>query len=230
MMIYQKGDILLKVDTRAIFARGTIFDTRHHAMVVIDTQPQNKCPIVAHMTFHPPGLKIEAIKHGKDWHLVRYPFDDKVRQKIADMAVAAHEAQKLTISPAFLERQYNKSLSSRDPFSRCKQNKMAAFKAQIFNPTPPAITEISCHEFVLAIIHSALMEYDKPIPESLQFPPVLGWSDILLEAALHDKNAEVIHLPRIGSSLHMASNQHGFFSREQEGKASTRPDSACPIL
>ena len=70
-----------------------------------------------------------------------------------------------------------------------------------FNPTPEAAIVMSCHEWVIAMIHHVCTKTNTPIPTALKIPPHLAWADRLAYAALQSSEMA-------SSILSISSHEH----------------------
>lgn len=234
-MNYKPGDILLKIDTRAYKSEGSLFNTRDHVMMVIGGRHKEGLPMVAHMTFHnqrnQPGIKIEALNRGKDLYLLSYGFSEKVRKEIVDLVFLAEKSQKFIITSGRIESQYLSSETYRQ--SKNLGLSLNQFvSSDDFSPNPKQAIEISCHEFVLSIIHQACKICGEAIPVSLRLPPAHAWSDILLSAAnLNKMEVKVDYIPYILATGSERKQFGSFFGCPHKEETETLSHaSSCSIL
>jgi hypothetical protein len=190
-MPYSIGDILLKVDDRAYSA--TIY-TRHHVMLVIG-ENESGAPIVMHMLGAPHyKLVKEELNRGKDLIKIHYLWPELTREAIAQAADSSLKNDNFVLTKEVIEDQC-KSVSIYRPTSSIDEAVKLAKLRKVFTnskgtskftPTPDSATVISCHEWVLNIIHYACQKTSYEIPTGLQIPPDLAWADRLNCSAKSD--------------------------------------------
>lgn len=200
-MTFSLGDILIKIDYRA--TAETQF-TRHHVMLVLDVSPQGN-PIVMHMVGVPHcKLVREELKRGKDLTLIAYPWSDTTRKLIQHTASSAHSTNNFILTDGIIQAQREAASPFRTDCHFETSKKLAALNALFyqletenhtaFTPNPKVLKNISCHEWVLSVIHYACKQSLCPIPQAFRIPPKLAWADLLYHSALNDKNIFCKHI------------------------------------
>jgi hypothetical protein len=186
------GDLLLKVDVRE--ASGTN-RTEHHVMLVLGETDKGK-PIVAHMKAAPEWKLIkEELSRGKDLKLIHYSWSEKTKAAIAEIAEECVKSNKFIINADIIQTQ-NDSVNAFRPDSSLdaplKLEKLQRLFIPLsaenvqFTSSPESRVTMSCHEWVVTVIHYACFQTKASIPFFLRFPPHLAWSDRLNYAAEND--------------------------------------------
>ncbi|RUR10936.1 hypothetical protein [Legionella septentrionalis] len=233
-VVYSPGDVLLKIDMRGWYPESETFNTRHHVMLVLGVK--EGYPIVAHMTFHNknnlPGLISETLNRGKDLFLIHYQFSEQVRAKIVDLVQQALQSKQFVITKHIIKEQHIKSLPYREKMlSIALKNLAAGFNVCDFDAAPETIKKISCHEFVLAIIHNACRQCNEEIPESLRMPPSLAWADFWLQAAYdHPEEAKVICMPAMYPLAKTPLQKNSIFAVAASPSFESMRNASCAIL
>ena len=200
--MFLPGDVLIRIDCRAWVSEE--FDTRHHAMLVIDVSAMGY-PMVAHMKFiefttHTGHLVIEPCPSYRDVILIRSTtFSDVLRDKIVSIAQEAYQRGKLKIEQKFLAREYHVASPYRWDDSYDCPRKLDLVYEQAVQPKDILLDVeqmISCHDFVLSVIQRACHALGESIPLGFNIAPWLAWSDILHGCCRQDKT---LHLCLIAS-------------------------------
>lgn len=202
-MPYFSGDIILKVDTRA---NADSIHTRHHVMLVIG-QSVTDLPIVAHLTMAAGKLVIETLQRGTELNVIHFDWDERTRSTITNVAEQAYLSDKYFITEYIIEKQIQPVSQYRPSCSLETEQKLkqlhAAFDKRSYNgftPTPEKDIIMSCHEFVISLIHYVCHKTGASIPKTLQITPSLAWADCLYMAAKYDDSASkriVTIMPKI---------------------------------
>lgn len=183
------GDVIIKQD---LSMRSYIpFNTRHHMMIIVGVNVDNK-PLIAHMKFTDSSagtgtLVIEVCPKIKDAVYVHVPhFTKETRARIEQLTRQLASGGYLQISRDYLERQHTESNGFRDEVHVLldKLKATAWTPIEIANIHSP--TFMSCHEFVLAVIHQACSDTGVVIPTGLAVSPQWGWSDLLFSSVSKD--------------------------------------------
>lgn len=193
-MTYVPGDILLRVDTRAT---AETQHTKHHVMLVTGESEQG-FPIVMHMKASTTwALVKEELTKTRELILIHYSsLTNDTRTELVNTAEDALNSENFVINEAIIETHRQAVAPFRPTCSldaREKLNELHnAFEAHIltFTPIPQKQQIMSCHEWVLAVIHYACRKKNNPIPKSLQIPPHLAWADRIHYAVTHDATAQ----------------------------------------
>lgn len=182
-MPFSIGDILLKIDMRA--TSETIY-TMHHVMLVLGESSRGY-PIVAHMIAAPNWkLMKEELTRGKDLKLIHHSWPEVTQLAIAKTAEAALHSDKFVINPEIIQQHSRAVCPFRPVCSLDAKRKLEmlyeAFdlestKTSTFIPTPETQTIMSCHQWVMSVIHYACHQTKTPIPKTLQISPHLAWAD-----------------------------------------------------
>ncbi|MEO8400775.1 MAG: hypothetical protein ABI597_03125 [Gammaproteobacteria bacterium] len=193
-MPYFSGDIILKVDTRA---NADTIHTRHHVMLVIG-QSLSELPIVAHMATATGKLVIETLTRGTKLDLIHFDWDESTRATIANAAEQAHHSGKYFISDAVIKDQLQPVSQYRPSCRLEREQKLKQLHAKfnkeshnVFTPSPEIDIIMSCHEFVVSLIHFGCHKTGTAIPKALQITPSLAWADCLYMAAKYDDTASI---------------------------------------
>lgn len=187
MAFFSPGDLLLKVDMRAVAETKL---TKHHVMLVLG-ESKRGFPIVIHMKGEPHWTLVEEeLNHGKDLILLQPKWSEQTALLIVAIARKAHSSKKFILTKQVIDEQRQQispyrpdgSIDAATKFNKLKSlfNEQATVK---FNPDPKAETIISCHEWVLSMIHYACAKTQTLIPKPLRIPPHLAWADRLAYAA-----------------------------------------------
>ncbi|MDI1351735.1 MAG: hypothetical protein PSV35_03045 [bacterium] len=204
-MTFSPGDLLLKVDVRQ---NSGPHNTQHHVMLVLGESIKGY-PTIAHMKGDPEWKLVkEDLHRGKDLKLIHYPWSEVTRKIIVELAEQALSSKQFIINREIIESQSDAVAIYRPDCSLDAKSKwlklVETFKIDsIFNPTPEAKVVMSCHQWVLTIIHSACSISKEPIPLVYQLPPQLAWADRINYSAQQDKSASsmFITLRRLSSEL-----------------------------
>ncbi len=217
--MFSVGDVLIKVDCRAWVTED--FDTRHHAMLVVDLS-ETGYPTVAHMKFtdrdnYTGNLVVEPCPKARDLILIHAPcFSEQLRTEIAGIAKKADRLGLLKIERQFLKNEHRQVIPFRWDNSFERQVKLDVLYEEVLhvkNVLSYKEQLISCHDFVLSVIHMACQRCEVNVPRGFDIPPHLAWSDILHEAARQDKTLSLCGIQSIipGKSTHLEKNAR-FFS------------------
>jgi hypothetical protein len=193
-MPFAIGDILLKIDTRAT---GDTMLTRHHVMLVLGENGQGY-PVVAHMMAYPSWKLVkEELTRGKDLKLIHNSWPEKTKLAIAKTAEEALDSNKFVINIKIIQ-EHGQAVSPFRPncsleAKRKLENLHHAFELESaesrnFTPTPETQMIMSCHQWVMSVIHYACRQTKTPIPRALQIPPHLAWADRLNYSSENDKS------------------------------------------
>jgi hypothetical protein len=212
------GDVLIKIDQRAWVSAE--FDTRHHAMLVIDVIEAGY-PVVAHMKFinfetYTGYLVIETCPKTRDLILIHATtFSKAVRDKIAGIAQDAYRQGLLKIEKHFLAREYQAANVYRwDNRYDCVQKLDLIYEQVVKRKNMLADQEqmISCHDFVISVIQCAFHALGESVPWGFNFEPSLAWSDILYEAVRQDKTLRVSWIRSIEPRCSIPGQNNRVFS------------------
>lgn len=201
-MIFSLGDVLIKIDCRA--TADTKY-TRHHVMLVLGTSVSGN-PLVMHMMGEPHNKLIqEELGRGKDLKLIKYSWSNETRDVIWLAAMISKNSNNFILTDEIIQKQ-RLAVSAFRPDCHLESAKKlialeAAFhkadKNSLFTPAPYRLTEISCHEWVLSILHYACKHTKQAIPRALRIPPSLAWADRLNQLALNDDRVSCIVIPQL---------------------------------
>ncbi len=197
-MPFSPGDILIKVDCRAV---ADTDNTRHHVMLVLGESPDGN-PIVMHMLGNPHFKLIqEELVRGKELGLIKCAWAPETRKGIYQIALDCFQSEKFVITNAIVQKHREAVAPFRPDSSLDAKKKLVELEAAFvqweakgedtFTPNPEAITTMSCHEWVMSVIHHACRQTQQPIPQALRIPPHLAWADRLFNTAQYDKSVSI---------------------------------------
>lgn len=198
-MTFSIGDILIKMDCRA--TADTQF-TRHHVMLVVGVSPKGN-PIIIHLMGAPHNkLVYEELHRGKDLNLLSFNWPAETKELIYTVAMTCFQSQKFIMTNEIIQKQRLDVSAFRPDCHYQSKTKLCALHAAfsqteaatqaIFVPNPEKLVVMSCHQWVLSVIHYACRQTNQPIPNGLCIPPHLSWADRLYYAALNDEKATCV--------------------------------------
>lgn len=199
---YEVGDLLLKIRSER---RTSSTDTNHHVMLVCGKSKNNK-PIIAHMTFSRKQLKIEELRRAKGLILIRPQWSNDFKKnltQILDEIKAQQKEKYFVITPNKIREQ--KKLIRRNELSGIffKSQLKSSFEKIHRNTIGklPSLhshkTVLSCHEFVVKILHYNCFITGTLIPDFLKIHPEKAWSFVLYDLALHYNKSLIKEIRRI---------------------------------
>ena len=189
--MFSIGDVLVKVDIRA--RTTSDFNTTHHMMLIIDVT-ETGYPVVAHMKF------INFVQYTGHLVIELCPTANDLRCEIASLARQACQSECLKIEKYFLYEEnckanlYRWGTSLEIPL---KLDVLREETTQIRDLTDNMPRMISCHDFVLSVIHLASRKLSKTIPNGFNIPPRFAWSDILIASVMQDSTLSLSKIDKI---------------------------------
>ena len=190
-MPYSIGDILLKIDSRA--TSETIY-TRHHVMLVVG-ESEKGFPIIMHMMGVPHWKLVkEELTRGKELVIVHYPWPEKIIEAIAKTSESCLKNNTFILNTDIIKEQSTSVSPYRPSCSLEAKHKLETLRKEFiankgktsFNSDPESSTLISCHEWVMNIIHYSCQQTDNEIPLGFQISPHLAWADLLYYSVSSD--------------------------------------------
>lgn len=193
-MSFSAGDILIKLDLK--FTADTI-NTRHHVMLVLG-ETQEGAPIIAHMSMSGCKLIKEELTRGKDLIHLCYPWAEETRRAFVQAAEESLSSGKFVINREIIQKQLNEVSPFRPQSSLDSSNKLLELRKAYegspinFAPNPDQKTIVSCHEWVISLIHYVCNRDKICVPVALQIPPRLAWADRLWYSAKNDEMVTLV--------------------------------------
>lgn len=191
---YLPGDILFKLDLR-----GCGYGTREHMMLVAGED--NGYPIVFHMIINHSTdltgtLVKETLLHGRELFLLRLNLAPELQHAIMQAAEQALQSKQFFINAKIIQAQKDEaalytSITYETVRKFEKLKHLFSQQTPAFTPTPDEIKLVSCHEWVLEIMHYAFRQTAIPIPSVLQIPPALAWASNIFSAVALAQNKDV---------------------------------------
>lgn len=213
MLDFKIGDILLKVDVKDRFG----LDTRHHMMLVLGKDDVSGLPVVAHMCLYARGARangliVETLPHIRDLTLLSFDWPAPLRKKLQENVKQAVTSKIFYISEDRIKSQLQEFSRYRTVTSleaECAKQRQTLHDAFISVQKPGPVQredriDMTCHEWVLDIIHRSCQGSDTAIPRCLQILPQHAWSDLILKFAFFYASKDrvrVTYIPRLSSGI-----------------------------
>lgn len=230
-MRFSIGDILLKVDTRPT---SDTMASIHHVMLIVG-ESDGGFPIVIHMLgFEHKKLIKEELTRGNYLNLMVFNWPDTVKNKIAEIAEEALGSGKFILNKEIIRQHADAVRPYRPDCTLDAQNKYLMLQKaftnvqsakETFNPQPAIDKVMSCHEWVVSVLHLACETTDTPIPKCLHILPHLAWADRLHYAAQQDQTVSlhtvsistdsVFFHPAEAQRMSSSSRRHSFWGRNK---------------